>query len=221
MTGFVITVASLKGGSGKTTLAICLATHWLMHGRRAVLIDTDPRHAIVRLAARHQGLGGVQVITDTSSAVWQTAGALTSDHDVVIVDTPSFRSDVTAAGLAVANMILLPLRPSPLDLDLMIDTVHMLRSGVRGWAPPMLCVLTQTVKESIIVRRMRHDLHEAGIPTLHEEMQMRVAYPTAALLGATPNMTEPKGAAAQNVAAIAGELESVLQPQWLSARMAA
>ncbi|MDR3496341.1 MAG: ParA family protein [Ancalomicrobiaceae bacterium] len=217
MSGSVITVASLKGGSGKTTLAISLAIHWLLHGRRAVLIDTDPRHAIVRLAARHLALGGIEVITDASLEVWQTAKTLAQDHDIVIVDTPSFRSDVTAAGLAVADTILLPLRPSPLDLDLMIDTVHMLRSGIRGWAPSMLCVLTQTVKDSIVVRRMRHDLHEAGIPTLHEEMQMRVAYPTAALQGATPSMLEPRGSAAHNVEAIAGEIESRLQP-W---RMAA
>lgn len=214
MSGSVVTIASLKGGSSKTTLAVSLATHWLVRGRRVVLIDTDPRHAIVRLAARHDALGGVHVVTDSGIGVWQTAKELASTHDIVIVDTPSFRSEVTAAGLAVADLVLMPLRPSPLDLDLMIDTVHMLRAGVRGWTPTMLCMLVQTVHDSIVVRRMRHELHDAGIPTLAEEMPMRVAYPTAALQGATPSMLDPRGVAAQNIAAIAAELEARLRPRW-------
>ncbi|HZM08136.1 MAG TPA: ParA family protein, partial [Methylocella sp.] len=48
----IITVATMKGGSGKSTMASCLAVHWHLNGRRATIIDADPQRSIARLAGR-------------------------------------------------------------------------------------------------------------------------------------------------------------------------
>ena len=62
MTGSIITVATMKGGSGKSTVASCLAVYWQLSGRRPSIIDADPQRSIARLAAREKALGGVTPI---------------------------------------------------------------------------------------------------------------------------------------------------------------
>ena len=62
MTSQIITVATMKGGSGKSTVASCLAVYWHLRGRRPTLIDADPQRSIMRLAARERRLGGVSII---------------------------------------------------------------------------------------------------------------------------------------------------------------
>ena len=43
VTSSIITVATMKGGSGKSTVASCLAVHWHLKGRRPTIIDADPQ----------------------------------------------------------------------------------------------------------------------------------------------------------------------------------
>ena len=69
----IITVATMKGGSGKSTIASCLAVHWHLCGRRSTIIDADPQRSIARLAARERALGGVTVVEDATENAWKTA----------------------------------------------------------------------------------------------------------------------------------------------------
>lgn len=210
MSAQVITVASLKGGSGKSTLASCLAVYWRLRGWRVLLVDADPQHSVLRLAAREQALGGLPVIARADRDMWKAVKEQAGDYDLIVVDTPGFDSEITAAGLAVADLVLIPVKPSPLDVDRMTDTVGLLMAGVQGWAPTFRCVLTQTTRGSVIARHIRAELEEAGFPLLRQELQNRVSYAEAALYGATPTLTQPDGAAAQDVQELAGEVEALL-----------
>lgn len=73
MANSILAIATLKGGSGKSTVASCLAVHWQLQGRRPILIDADPQRSLIRLAARDQALAGVPVVEDSSEDVWKTA----------------------------------------------------------------------------------------------------------------------------------------------------
>jgi Mrp family chromosome partitioning ATPase len=66
VTSSIITVATMKGGSGKSTVAACLAVHWHLAGRRPTIIDADPQRSIARLVTRERALGGVPVVEDTT-----------------------------------------------------------------------------------------------------------------------------------------------------------
>ncbi len=210
MTGSIITVATMKGGSGKSTLASCLAAHWHLQGRKPVVIDADPQRSIARLAAREKALGGVPVVEDASEDVAKTAEQLAHQSYPVIIDTPGFRSQSTLACVGVTNFVLVPVKPSPFDIDRMLDTLNLLIHGVSGRRPEFRCVLTQTTRDSVIARHIRSELVEAGFPVLKSEMTNRVIYAEAALWGATPSLIEPTGPAAQDIAAIANEVDAIL-----------
>ena len=216
MTGTIITVATMKGGSGKSTLASCLAVHWHLTGRRPTLIDADPQRSIMRLAARERGLGGVSVIEDATEDASKTARRLAAGG-LVIIDTPGFRSRTTLDCLAAADFLLVPVKPSPFDVDRMLDTLSILTERPDGRRPLFRCLLTQTTRDSVIARHIRAELAEAGLPVLRSEITNRVAYPEATLWGATPSLISWKGPAAREIAAVADEVDMVLGEQQAAA----
>jgi chromosome partitioning protein len=209
VTSSIITVATMKGGSGKSTVASCLAVHWHLGGRSPTIIDADPQRSIARLATRERALGGVPVVEDTSEDSARTARRLAANGPVII-DTPGFHSMSTLACIAATDFLLVPVKASPFDIDRMLDTVDILARGVSGRRPVFRCLLTQTTRDSVIAKHIRAELNEAGLPVLESELTNRVAYPEAALWGATPSLTESGGAAARDIAAIAEEVDTIL-----------
>jgi len=207
----IITVATLKGGSGKSTLASCLAVHWQLNDRQAAIIDADPQRTIARLATREKGLAGVEIVEDATDEAYKAAQRLVGTHDRVVIDTPGFRSQATLSCLGVSDFVLVPVKPSPFDVDRMLDTLNILINGVSGRRPIFRCVLTQTTRESVIAKHIRSELAEAGFPVLENEMTNRVIYAEAALWGATPSMIDRKGPAAREIAAIADEVEEICE----------
>lgn len=205
----IVTVATLKGGSGKSTLASCLAVHWRLAGRDPALVDADPQRSLVRLAGRPRALAGVPVIEDTEPTVVDTARKLARSHQPVVIDTAGFRAPATLAALAEASLVVVPVKASPLDVDVMIDTARTLFASGDG-VPRFRCVLTQTTRDSVIARHIRAELAEAGFPLFESELVNRIAYGESALFGATPSLTEPRGAAAREIAGLAGEIDALL-----------
>jgi len=213
----IITVATMKGGSGKSTVASCLAVYWHLRGRHPTLIDADPQRSIVRLAARERALGGVAVVEDATEEASKTARRLAGNSGLVIIDTPGFRSKTTLDCVAAADFLLVPVKPSPFDVDRMLDTLGILTERADGLQPLFRCLLTQTTRDSVIARHIRSELADAGLPVLQSEMTNRVAYPEASLWGATPSLISWKGPAAREIAAIADELDMVLGVQQAAA----
>jgi len=197
----------MKGGSGKSTVASCLAVHWHLQGRRPTIIDADPQRSIARLAARERALGGVPVMEDTTENAWKTARRLSAAGAPVIIDTPGFRSATTLGCIAITDFLLVPVKPSPFDVDRMLDTLDVLLKGER---PVFRCLLTQTTRDSVIAKHIRSELMEVGLPLLQSEMMNRVAYPEAALWGATPSLIDQAGPAARDIAAIVNEIDGII-----------
>ena len=71
-------------------------------------------------------------------------------------------------------------------------------------------MLSQTTRDSVIAKHIRAELTEAGFPVLQSELTNRVAYPEAALYGATPSLISWNGLAAREIAAIAGEIDGIV-----------
>jgi chromosome partitioning protein len=174
-----------------------------------MIIDADPQRSIARLASREKALGGVPVVEDATDDAWKTAQRVAGERGPIIIDTPGFRSQSTLACLAITDLVLVPVKPSPFDVDRMLDTLNILINGVSGRRPIFRCVLTQTTRDSVIAKHIRTELIEAGFPVLKNEMTNRVVYPEAALWGATPSLVDAQGPGARDIAAIANEINGI------------
>lgn len=119
MAGSVITVAQQKGGSGKTTLAANLAVGFLRRGLRVAVVDTDPQGSLGRwFMTRLERLEEPDLEFATSSAwgITYETRKLADAHDIVIVDTPPKADSDLRPALRVADLVLVPVSMSHVDL---------------------------------------------------------------------------------------------------------
>ncbi len=119
MAGKVITVAQQKGGSGKTTLAVNLAVAFHRRGMAVALLDTDPQGSLGRwFMARRDRLGeaGMEFSTASAWGVSYECEKLRKQVDVVLVDTPPKVDADLRPALREADLILVPVAASHVDL---------------------------------------------------------------------------------------------------------
>ncbi len=119
MPGKVIAVVQQKGGSGKTTLAVNLAVSCLRRGLSVALLDTDPQGSLGRwFMARRDRLGeaGMEFSTSSAWGVSYECEKLKRSADIVIVDTPPKVDADLRPALREADLILVPVASSHVDL---------------------------------------------------------------------------------------------------------
>ena len=211
----VATLATLKGGSGKSTLVRALAAHWFRAGAPVAVVDADPQATVINWhLTEGSPLQDMTVVADTSDRIGQTIERLRSDHRPVLVDTPGFRGRATINALAAADLAVIPCRASPDDVRVTLDTYRLVlelnetrERRARPIAPTIL--LTMVTQGSVISRHIRGELADAGYPVLRSELTNRVAYAEAALSGSMPSIERPSGPAAREVQQLADELATL------------
>jgi chromosome partitioning protein len=204
-------LATSKGGVGKSSLGRSLAAHWFGVGHKPALIDADPQRTLANRYDPKGRMGGVPVVAEPEERVGETIAELRQQHAPVIVDTAGFRNRTTIGALVVTDLAIIPLKPAVEDVDAAIATYDLIReineTDEREGRPIKIAmVLTMTMRGTVIARHVREQLGEAGYPLLKGEMLNRVAYPEAGIEGLSPSITDPDGAAARDIAAIAQEL---------------
>jgi chromosome partitioning protein len=108
-----IMVLNAKGGSGKSTIATNLASHYANEGHRVMLVDFDPQHSSLDwLEARPAGHPGI-IGHDASDGGFRTP----RNVDYIIYDTPAgLRGKALSNMLRRAQSVIVPILPSPIDM---------------------------------------------------------------------------------------------------------
>ncbi len=176
-------VANLKGGCGKSTLALNLAAGLVARGK-AVLLDADPQGTVDHWVNHEQITGMPQVVT-TGSELSEKIHWANNNHQYVVIDCPpALGSGYTEVALEQVDIVLVPVLPSPPDLW---SSLHMVEAVEKARkANPALrayFVRNQVESRSALSHAMRQALQFCGLPVLENALGRRAAYRWAALEG--------------------------------------
>lgn len=206
---YVVTVAALKGGAGKTTVATMLASTWHAAGKRVLVVDADPQGTAARWAAE-----GASSSASIPPVVAMRAPALRTDlprvgesFDVVVVDAPPRLGAEQRAAMLAAHLVLLPVTPGGADVWALAETLAVLDEA-RGLRPDLLAriVCNRIDSRTAFSRALRAAVAELPVATLKASLGQRVAYAEALTAGEGVATYAPGSAAAKEARALAREV---------------
>ena len=201
----VVTFAQQKGGAGKTTLLAQLAAEWAGAGRRVALVDLDPQRSLTRWAE----LRGGADLTLVESRDWRAGTDISGarrDADLVLVDCPGAAERLLATAVRGSDLVLVPVQPAALDVWATAPVLELCGKERK----PVRVVLNRVPPRGGSVAEAEAALAEAGAALLDARLGNRVAFSTAFLRGRSAAETAPRSRAAEEVAALAAEVDAAL-----------
>ena len=204
----IISLVNQKGGVGKTTTAVNLASSLARKNYSLVLVDLDPQGS----AARWHGLEGNQAFEILHQPELMTVSdikALSNAYDHVIIDAPASISELTRNVLAASDVTVIPVTPSSLDLWACSDTLKMVKE-VRKNHPGLEVkfLINRKIPGTRSGREVRQALIEFDTGIIDTELCQRVAYVDAMKYGVSVMQFAPGSKAAQEIEALCDEIVS-------------
>ncbi len=214
MNAKVITLATSKGGAGKSTLSRNLAAHWTNIGMRVAIIDADPQGSIIGRHDPEGPLKDLTVLAEPEESVGSLINDIKKDFDFVVVDTGGFRNRTTVRALISTDLALIPLKPSADDVAGALATHNLInelnKTPERNARPiKYRMIITMSIQGTVIARHVRSELEQLGYLILKSEMYQRIAYPESAIKGLSPCITDPDSPAARDITSIIKELSDI------------
>jgi len=186
----IIAVAGRKGGVGKSTIAGNLAGEFAAMGRNVAVLDADPQHSLVAWAAQGDGLLSrcvEKVKGGAPEALRQRLRKTADDADIVIIDTPPGLPDAAYEAALVADLLLLPCGPSPLDLLALKEGLALAlkaRAERRSKKPRIRFVPSRVLMNTNLGRSLTSSLENMGKKVL-PAISQRVVVAEAVAAGLT------------------------------------
>jgi len=171
----IITLCGQKGGTGKTTLSYLLAETLSRAGKRVAVRDDDPQKSLLQVVGEIRAEGKTQV------EIWDRSRA--GEFDFVVVDTqPRLDSRVLQESIREADRLILPLKPSMVDIRATLPAVEMVKECLGANARAF--VVWNMVKTGTRISRELDGLEAMiGLPVLKAQIPERIGFTYATLQG--------------------------------------
>lgn len=191
-----IAIISQKGGAGKTTLALHLAAAAQEAGIVSLIIDTDPQATACQWAAWRHDAPPEVIDSPPPRLAAKIAQAAGQGAELIVIDTPPHADSAARAAVEVADLVLIPCRPSAFDLAAIQTSAKL----VQLLRKPAFVVFTAGAPNASRVYQEAGELVEGfGTPPCPVILPDRAAYRHASAEGRTVLELEPAGKAAEEV----------------------
>lgn len=209
----IVAFLNQKGGVGKTTLALNLAALWASNGLRVTVLDADPQASALdwAQARSHAGLPrAFGVVGLPRETLHHEASDLARAADHLIIDGPPRVAPLLRSALLAADLVIVPVQPSPLDGWASAEMLRLLDEA-RIYRPDLRArfLLNRCATRTLIARETKDALAAQQTAALRHTIGQRVLFAQAMMRGQTVAELEPDGLAAAEIAAVAAEIEAL------------
>ena len=199
-----------KGGVGKTTLAIHVADALSRRRSRVLLIDADPQQTAMKWSTFRAGENRFSVIAMAKPTLHKELPPIYADYDDIVIDGPPRVHDLAKSIILSADLVLMPVQPSPADVWATSETVDLVdEARVFKESLKSAIAINRKIVNTVIGRDVREALLTLNTPILQSDISQRVAFAEALNTGQTVMDLDARGRAANEVDAFVSELVSM------------
>ena len=173
-------MASPKGGAGKSTCAVLLATEFARMGASVTVLDCDPNKSLTRWASRGMP-ERIALLSDVQrSELVTTIRRADGDGRIVIVDLEGIASQIVSRAISQADLVIVPMQPTALDAEVGSEALGLVMEEEEALSRkiPHAVVLTKTsaAVKSRVQRELETQLVGAGIDLIEPSLVLRAAF---------------------------------------------
>lgn len=191
-----IALIAQKGGTGKTTLALSLAVAAVQEGKAALIVDLDPQASACKWGDRRENDAPLIVDAQPSRLANALAKAEQAGVDIAIIDTPARVEQAAAEAARLADLVLIPCKPSIYDIETVSTTYELTKTRTKR---PPLVVLNAVPAQGARHEQAAQAIRSLGVEMASTSIGSRVAFEYAAQLGQSVAEFEPDGKAASEI----------------------
>ena len=205
-----VSIASAKGGCGKTTLAILLGSELALDGYKVALLDCDLNQHASAFGAK-ANISGFHVISNVTEAnVLSEIKKAENDQDIVLIDLPGGSSTLALKALQRSHLVIVPTQASLPDVRDALKTIAQIDDAQDLARAPIARAMVWTRLlsgfESRSARHVREGLEGQGGEIIKAALMERAAFREIHITGRVPRESDPNGTAATNIATITAEI---------------
>jgi len=207
----VITLASRKGGAGKSTLTAQLAAQAQVAGKRVLVIDADPQGSLKLWHSLRPDILP-KLVTPERGIDRALAFAMIDGFDTVFIDTAPSMWVVVQEAIKNSTLVLIPARPGFFDLDAVRETVKVARDRNKPYAVVINAApVRRDDKDTSLVAQSRAYLEAQQIPVWSGQISQRAGFQSTLAAGASAAEIGPNTAAGVEVAKLWSAVERSIE----------
>ncbi len=206
----IVSIQNQKGGVGKTTLAIHLSHALSMMPAKVLLVDADPQGSARDWATARKDEPPFTVIGLDRPTIHRDLPSMAKNYDHVVIDGPPRVSELARSAIAAADLVLIPVQPSPYDVWAAQEVIDLItEASVFKENLKSAFVINRKITNTAIGRDVLTALADFNLPILRSQVCQRIAFAESAATGQTVLEIEPKGRAAKEIITLAKEILEV------------
>lgn len=192
-----IVIASPKGGAGKSTTAVILATELALAGASITLIDCDPNGSVALWSERGKVPAGIEVLTEIGeSAIVKTIKKLDQDGHLVIIDLEGVASRLVSRAISQADLVVTPMRATTLDATIGVRALQLIAEEEEALDRTIPHAVVFTMTRAIKSKQqngINQSLEGQGVDVINPPLMERAAFSALFEFGGNLRTMPPQG----------------------------